>query len=415
VKSIKTGFVVVVMLAVAYGVWVMLNKKPMNGQLTIGDVSWTPPKLDFGGGGAQPAPPASTLAPPNITPVEGMAMQPSNFPPATAQPPNVVAPTTGGGVSPFGGGAVTAPAPVVSPQEYAQQNPAPIIDASSSSGGSIYSGGGQLQPPSATPPSESSSYENVDTNAPASDNSSADRASEALGATGFLNAWRGAQDQLAQGELADALFTLSLWQDSPDVPADMQPQLVELLDQLAGHVIYSQEHLLEPPHEVRAGETLEDIAAQYEVPWQLLANINGIADPAQLQVGTSLKVVRGPFQAIISLERQELTLNVGRRYAGRFAIGVGNDPAPMTGDYSVREKEEEHTFYDREGRAIEPGAPENPYGPYWIGLGGRLAIHGAPSDSTATRESTGSIVVSQQDAADLFAILSKDSPVVIRR
>src|SRR5690606_17595042 len=134
------------------------------------------------------------------------------------------------------------------------------------------------------------------------DSSSADQGADAVGATEFLNAWRGAQDQIAQGQLADALFTLSLWYDSPDVPNDMRNQLTELLDQLAGHVIYSPEHLLEPAHEVRTGESLESIALQYQVPWQLLANINGIADPTQLAEGTQLKVVRGPFAADISLE-----------------------------------------------------------------------------------------------------------------
>jgi LysM repeat protein len=411
VKSIKTGFVVVVMLAVAYGVWVMLNKKPINQQLgMMGEVNWTPPQLDFGGGAQPPAQPG-TLSPPNITP--GALSPPSAFPPVSTQPPNVVAPSETGGTSPYGAGAATAPAPVLTPEEYAAQNPAPTVDAGSSSGSSVYSSGGVAPSPSETPSRFSPLIAPQDD--AAIDNSAADRGSEALGATGFLNAWRGAQDQIAQGELSDALFTLSLWYDSPDVPDDMRLQLTELLDQLAGHVIYSTEHLLEPPHEVRAGESLETIATQYQVPWQLLANINGIADPSQLAEGTQLKVVRGPFAATISLERQELMLSVGRRYAGRFTIGLGNDPAPLTGDYSVREKEEERTFYDREGRAIEPGAPGNPYGPYWIGLGGRLAIHGAPADGSGSADSTGSIVVSPADAADLFAILSKDSPVAIRR
>ncbi|MCA9267703.1 MAG: L,D-transpeptidase, partial [Planctomycetales bacterium] len=61
-----------------------------------------------------------------------------------------------------------------------------------------------------------------------------------------------------------------------------------------------------------------------------------------------------------------------------------------------------------------PGDEANPYGPYWIGLGNRLAIHGAATSPTR-RESTGSIVVSPDDARDLFALLSEDSQVVIRR
>jgi LysM repeat protein len=405
VKSIKTGFVVVVMLAVAYGVWVMLNKKPVAGQLTLGDIQWSPP--NFGPQPNQPAPPDGGYAPPKIE--DGTAPLPPSQPPAAPDVPSVVSPQPYGPSSPAGTPASpqTGGAPVYTPEEYQRNKAAPPAVESS---GSIYSAGNR--PPLAPEPQGSASS-HYDEPAETPSGTSADNAASSSGASAFMSAWRGAQDQLAQGELADALFTLSLWYESPDVPADMRPQLVELLDQLAGHVIYSPEHLLEPPHEVRAGETLADIAAQYDVPWQLLANINGISDPAQLEEGTSLKVVRGPFSAAINLERHELMLSVGRRYAGRFAIGMGNDPAPMTGDYIVREKEEQRTFYDREGRAIEPGAPENPYGPFWIGLGGRLAIHGAPTVE-GQRESTGSIIVSAEDAADLFAILSKDSPVKIR-
>ena len=74
------------------------------------------------------------------------------------------------------------------------------------------------------------------------------------------------------------------------------------------------------------------------MPTQLLANINGLSETAQLAPGTQLKVVRGPFNALISLDRQELTLIVDGRYAGRFAIALGNDPHPRTGEFAVREK-----------------------------------------------------------------------------
>ena len=226
--------------------------------------------------------------------------------------------------------------------------------------------------------------------------------------------WTTVQEQLARGELAQALGELSVWYGSPDVPADKQAAMSELLDQLAGAVIYSREHLLEQPYEVQPGETLEDIAMQFQVPWQLLGNINGISDPTQVRAGMRLKVVRGPFNALISLERKELTLIVDGRYAGRFAVALGNDPAPRAGEFTVREKQTEKTFIDRDGRMIALGDDANPYGGYWIGLDGSLGIHGAAAPN-GTRSSTGSIVVSPQDARDLFAILSEDSQVVIRR
>ena len=58
-----------------------------------------------------------------------------------------------------------------------------------------------------------------------------------------------------------------------------------LLGQLAGTVIYSTEHQLEPATRREARRNLETIAKEYNVPWQLLAKINGIPSPDRLQPG----------------------------------------------------------------------------------------------------------------------------------
>ncbi|MCA9271100.1 MAG: LysM peptidoglycan-binding domain-containing protein, partial [Planctomycetales bacterium] len=339
VKSIKNAFVFLVMLGVVYGVWQMLNKKPIAPPAGMLDgVVWNPPKLDFSSGQAPTA-----LAPPQVS------GQPPLSPPAVALPG-----ATALGVSDQAGGSPYArsvsstavqPAPVIDAGAYAaaaanQSAGDPRYSSASPASSSVYSSAEPIQPPAVQPSAEQ----------PAATASAYDRGAAALGNTAFLSAWNGAQDQLKNGELAEALFTLSLWYDSADVPADMQSQLVDTLDQLAGAVVYSPSYHSEPPYEVRPGERLEDIARQYQVPWQYLANVNGIQDPAQLTPGTRLKVVRGPFNAVVNIERRELTLLVGRRYAGRFAATFGNDPAPLPGEYIVREKDIERTFYDRDGR-----------------------------------------------------------------
>lgn len=47
---------------------------------------------------------------------------------------------------------------------------------------------------------------------------------------------------------------------------------------------------LERYHTVAAGDTLISIAAAYEVPWEELAELNGIDDPRSLQVGQELQI-----------------------------------------------------------------------------------------------------------------------------
>jgi hypothetical protein len=136
----------------------------------------------------------------------------------------------------------------------------------------------------------------------------------------FESARRNAQKMLNSGNIVDALRELSRWYGHPVVQPEEQSALVELLGQLAGSVIYSRQHWLLPAYVVRSGDTLESIAAQYDLPWQLLAKINGIKNSSDLAAGQELKVIRGPFQGQLDLQQQWLTVFVDRMYAGRFRV-----------------------------------------------------------------------------------------------
>ena len=230
---------------------------------------------------------------------------------------------------------------------------------------------------------------------------------------GLANAIRTADQQYQTDQPQEALATLSLFYDTPNLSDSDRKQLLSRLDPLAREVIYSPEHLLEQPHRVRQNETLMEIAAQYEVPWQLLANINSVEDPITVLPGTDLKVVRGPFRADIDLTQKELTLFLGDLYAGRFPVEVGSDPAPEPGTYTVHDKKSEHTYYDQSGSPVPPDSAENPYGSMWLDLGGQLCLHGSPSPSRPTDR--GCISVADDHAADLHGILSSGASVTIRR
>jgi lipoprotein-anchoring transpeptidase ErfK/SrfK len=230
---------------------------------------------------------------------------------------------------------------------------------------------------------------------------------------GLLNAIQTADKQYKADQRKEALATLSLFYNTPNLTSSEREQLLARLDPLAGEVIYSRRHLLEQSHRVDRNETLMEVAARYDVPWQLLANINGIADPVTVLPGTELKVVRGPFRAEVNISTSELTLFLGDLYAGRFPIGVGSDPAPKEGTFSVQDKQTSKTFYDPSGSPVPAGSPANPYGTMWMDLGGRLSIHGSPD---RTRPSpSGCISLAGDYAEDLFGILSLGSSVTIRR
>ncbi|HEX4130588.1 MAG TPA: L,D-transpeptidase family protein [Pirellulales bacterium] len=233
--------------------------------------------------------------------------------------------------------------------------------------------------------------------------------------TEFMTAWNDAQGLLARHELAEALLRLSEWStDTRLSPAD-RTQLFDLLDQLAGTVVYSREHLLSPAYVVQPGDSLERIADRFGVTWQLLGKINGIAEGQPIRAGDSLKVLQGPFDALVTLNDCELTLFIHGRYAGRFRVGIGQDQSTPEAELVVQNKVTNPTYYGP-NQVIGPEDPNNPLGGRWIDLGNKLGIHGTSDPSSIGKaESRGCIRMGQQDIVEVYDILSIGSRVTIVR
>jgi hypothetical protein len=213
---------------------------------------------------------------------------------------------------------------------------------------------------------------------------------------------------LAASQHVQALKQLSQIYRRNTLTQSQRLEALDMLDPLAGKVIYSREHLLEEPYLVQANESLMQVADKFLVPWQLLSNVNGIDNP---EAGTPLKVVRGPFEAEVDTVNNEMTLYVNNMYAGRFAIAVGTNPAPTPGKFHILKKEEGRPFSAADGSVLPIGHSRNPYGRVWLDLGSSLGIHSS-NEKTPTR--LGCISLSPVDAADVFAILSAGSTIVIR-
>lgn len=414
-QTIKTAVVVVLLLVVLYGAYDIITRPtpepPPEVAAALADADdLTPPDVGFEDpvvvspeqpdGQQSPAPPLGETAPPNIAgadrpsaqqggvpvapqpPVSGFVPPGQSAPPADPrlqQNPFIGEPTT----NLEGDNQETAP----SDDEVTLKEPEPPASPSS------------VYPETAPAPQAT---------APTGPDATPPRAGERA----FLRVRTAAQRDVAEGHYREALAKLSIFYQSPDLTPEEHQELLDWLDPLAARVIYSREPLLEPAYTVRRNDTLQQIAAEYNVPWELLQKINGISDPQVLVPGSTLKVLRGPFRAEIRLQAGELTLFLGELYAGRFPIIIGNDPPPQPGDYQVRNKQNARTYYGADGRTINGDSPANPYGNIWIDLGNDMAIHATPAQPTGA--SSGCIALSPQDAADVMSILSVGSVVKIR-
>jgi LysM repeat protein len=218
---------------------------------------------------------------------------------------------------------------------------------------------------------------------------------------------------LEKEQWGEALLTLSLRYNDPDLEDEQRRQLVDLLDPLAGKVIYSDQSILEAPYAINFGESLYDVAQQFQVPVTLLLNINRLSSPDAARPGTSIKVVRGPFRAEIDVQDGKLVLFLGKYYAGRFAISAGNDPPPQPGEFQVVAKQPGREFTTADGRRIPARAWDNPYGDWWIDLGQNMSLHGSPK-TTPSHGSFGCVAMQPEEGADVYGILSVGSQVLVR-
>ncbi|MGE0606763.1 MAG: LysM peptidoglycan-binding domain-containing protein [Pirellulales bacterium] len=390
-NSLKTMMVVTVMGVVAYGVYATLTKAP-------------------------PAPGSEedSIGPSVEMPMEAMATSTSASSETSFAPkflptePAESAPRYGGQATATDGYApdVELPDPLDSTYDPpAYEGPADLETVPSEAYASAADALPEEVPPDVALPADA---EVVAATAVSSDPAAA-------GPSEFEVAVNHVYELLDQNKLADALRALTPWYDSK-LPTNQQAEVVKLLDQLAGTVVYSREHLLVPAYVVQAGETLPDIATRYNVPWQLLAKINGISSPTQVQAGETLKVVPGPFSAVVDGSRYRLTLYVAGCYAGRFQIGLPNEQEAPSQRYEVQDKIDNPTYTTADGREFKADDPQNPVGEHWLELGDGLGIHGTTSPETIGRETAeGGVRLNAIDAHNVFDILSIGSQVLIRR
>lgn len=223
-------------------------------------------------------------------------------------------------------------------------------------------------------------------------------------------------DQMANdGKFRDALRLLSRYYRSTELNGPQRQRLIGYLDGFSGKVIFSAEHHLHQPYTV-SNESLAEIANRLNVTPQLIFNTNRatIGNNSSAPPGTELKIIQGPFNAEIDMQRKVMTLFLDDLYAGRYPVKIGISGQPKPGSYQVLVKSEAgHSWRDVSGKEYPPSAPENGYGPNWIGLSGSLCIH-AVDDSIRDGHS-GCIGLSEKDAKDIFTILSKGSSVKILR
>ena len=228
-------------------------------------------------------------------------------------------------------------------------------------------------------------------------------------------------------ERIDALFTAGEYLEAHKALSkiywnhpERRPDIQDRIDHTAQLIYFSPQPHLMPAYVVQPGDLLSKVATKYSVPWEYLARLNRV-DPQRIQAGQRLKVIKGPFSAIVDLDRYELIVHAHGYYVRRYPVGIGKDHSTPVGTFSVKNREFNPTYYgtdEETGRRfiVERDDPQNPLGERWIDLGDSYGIHGTiDPDSIGKAESRGCIRMRNEDVEVVYDLLSIGSEVVIQR
>ncbi|MHC4721106.1 MAG: L,D-transpeptidase family protein [Planctomycetota bacterium] len=173
-------------------------------------------------------------------------------------------------------------------------------------------------------------------------------------------------------------------------------------------------------YKVKPGDLLSQIAKQYHIPYEILLTINNIRRPENLRAGETIKVIKGPFHAIIYRSTFTLDLYLSNKtYVKSYKVGLGEQGlGTPTGKWRVKPggKLIKPTWTDpTTGRTYIADDPDYPLGSRWIALDGLegnakgrtgFAIHGTKEPETiGMRSSRGCIRLLNGEAIEVYNLL----------
>jgi len=181
-------------------------------------------------------------------------------------------------------------------------------------------------------------------------------------------------------------------------------------------------------YKIKSGDSLSRIAGRRELAthWKLIARVNQIADPAKIRLGQNIKLVRGPFHAIVHKSAHRLDVFHGSPgdpeswlFIKSFDVGLGSNDGTPTGEFTVSANKLENPGWVNPRNAREqygPNDPANPIGEYWIGLTGvgqyssltSLGIHGTiDQDSIGGNQSMGCVRLAKGEIDVVYELLGE--------
>jgi lipoprotein-anchoring transpeptidase ErfK/SrfK len=235
-------------------------------------------------------------------------------------------------------------------------------------------------------------------------------------------------DMLARNELVEGRLLLSEALLAGRLNAEDRQWARDRLTELNQRMVFSPEIVPGDPfamaYAIESGDALSRLPRKLglQVDWRMIQQINRIALPHRIRVGQRVKLITGPFHAIVDKSdyRMDILLGEGREqvFVCSFPIGLGEYNSTPEGRFRVKRQSKLINPQWTNPRTRElylPDDPDNPIGEHWIGLEGAEAhleqvegygIHGTiEPNSIGQQASMGCVRMRADDIAIVYAML----------
>jgi LysM repeat protein len=250
-----------------------------------------------------------------------------------------------------------------------------------------------------------------------------------LPATTSLNLEAGMQ-LLDNGQMVAARQQLSHALQSGALSENEAAQARGVLTDISDTLVFAPAIANDDPYSIeyiiRSGDTLSGIVQKMglQVDWRFIQRINGIKQASGIRPGQNLKLVTGPFHAVVHKDSYRIDLFLGDGedlvFVRSYRVGLGEYDSTPLGLFKVRQHSKlvNPTWINPRTRQFySADNPENPIGERWIGLQGieertkdlsGLGIHGTIEPQTiGTQASMGCIRMHSADVTQLYEMLSE--------
>lgn len=219
------------------------------------------------------------------------------------------------------------------------------------------------------------------------------------------------------------------------ISAEDAQSIRDTLTSINRTLIFSTKFVKDDPlvdfHKVEQGEVLSKITPPYNVPYQAIEVINNTPH-TRIRAGQNLKMIRGPFHAVVSEREYRMDLFLRDPgdgtmiYVRSFRVGLGESGSTPVGSWVIQRGGKianPQWSNPKTGEFFRGGDPANPIGKYWLRLEGTdeftktkkgFGIHGTVDpDSIGKQASMGCVRLADADIELVYKLLSDGTSTVL--